>query len=42
MENIKAVIFDIDGTLADSLDVWAEADRIFHTLLLILNLRVLC
>lgn len=29
MENIKAVIFDIDGTLADSLDVWAEADRIF-------------
>ena len=29
MENIKAVIFDIDGTLADSLDVWAEADRQF-------------
>ena len=29
MDNIKAVIFDIDGTLADSLDVWAEADRIF-------------
>ena len=29
MNNIKAVIFDIDGTLADSLDVWAEADRIF-------------
>lgn len=29
INNIKAVIFDIDGTLADSLDVWAEADRIF-------------
>lgn len=29
MDNIKAVIFDIDGTLADSLGVWTESDRIF-------------
>lgn len=29
MKNIKAVIFDIDGTLADSLGVWTESDRIF-------------
>lgn len=29
MENIKGVIFDIDGTLADSLGVWTESDRIF-------------
>lgn len=28
MENIKAVIFDIDGTLCDSLGVWTESDRI--------------
>lgn len=28
-ENIKAIIFDIDGTLLDSLDAWADADRIF-------------
>lgn len=29
MEKIKAVIFDIDGTLADSLGVWTLSDRIF-------------
>lgn len=28
-ENIAAVIFDMDGTLIDSLGVWAESDRIF-------------
>ncbi|MBQ8567814.1 MAG: HAD family phosphatase [Oscillospiraceae bacterium] len=28
-ESIKAIIFDIDGTLIDSLDAWAEADREF-------------
>lgn len=28
MSGIKAVIFDIDGTLADSLGVWAESDRV--------------
>lgn len=28
-ENIRAVIFDVDGTLLDSLDVWADSDRIF-------------
>lgn len=27
-ENIKAVIFDIDGTLFDSLDAWSESDKI--------------
>lgn len=26
---IKAVIFDIDGTLLDSIDAWCDADRIF-------------
>lgn len=29
MENIKGIIFDIDGTLTDSMGVWEEADRIF-------------
>lgn len=29
LENIDAVIFDLDGTLADSMTVWTEIDRIF-------------
>ena len=29
MKSIKAVLFDFDGTIADSLDVWKELDRIF-------------
>lgn len=29
MRDIKGIIFDIDGTLTDSLGVWTESDRIF-------------
>lgn len=28
-ENISAIIFDLDGTLLDSLDAWADSDKIF-------------
>lgn len=28
MDRIKGIIFDIDGTLADSMGVWAESDKI--------------
>ena len=28
-ENVKAIIFDMDGTLLDSLSVWADSDRKF-------------
>lgn len=27
--DIKAAIFDLDGTIADSLDVWGDIDRVF-------------
>ena len=27
MKNIKAIIFDMDGTLLDSLSVWADSDK---------------
>ena len=29
LENKTAVIFDLDGTMADSMTVWTEIDRIF-------------
>ena len=28
-KNISAIIFDLDGTLLDSLDAWADSDKIF-------------
>ncbi len=31
MKGIKAAIFDLDGTLIDSMGVWQEADRLFLT-----------
>lgn len=31
IKNIKAIIFDMDGTLLDSLSVWADSDREFLT-----------
>lgn len=31
MNNIKSIIFDMDGTLLDSLSVWADSDKEFIT-----------
>jgi len=29
LKNIDAIIFDIDGTLCDSMGVWTDVDDIF-------------
>lgn len=29
LDNIKAVIFDLDGTIADSMTVWSDIDKAF-------------
>ncbi len=31
LEGKEAVIFDVDGTLIDSMGVWEEVDRIYLT-----------